>query len=366
MGCDIVADAIFSSRGHGGDIWTASVTAGLNAEEILDFSANINPLGPPAGLFDFLTQKLPEILRYPDPECRGLQAAIRRRYNPAGDILAGNGAGELIYLLPRLIAPAPVMLTAPTFTLYEKAALAAGCAVSYYMSDYLDFSLDMDGFCREISSVKPGLVILCNPNNPTGTLLSREEVLAAADACIKVGSLLAVDEAFLEFYPGHDEISMLKVQNKGVVILRSMTKMFALPGLRLGFITGESTLLKSLSRLRDPWSVNALAQRAGEFVLEDESFTERSAAFVAAAAGELAEELRKVPGLTVYPPTANYILLQSTNIKASVLQQKMIHEGILLRNCSNYQGLDDSYIRVAVRGKDENQRLVQALHKTLN
>jgi threonine-phosphate decarboxylase len=361
-----VADATFSSYGHGGDIWTASVSAGLNPEEILDFSANINPLGPPPGLFDYLTEKLPEIVRYPDPECRGLQAAICQRYNPAGDILAGNGAGELIYLLPRLIAPAPVLLTAPTFTLYEKAARAAGCEVTYYMSDHHhDFSLDMDGFCREIIRAKPGLVILCNPNNPTGTLLSRKEVLAAADACDNAGSLLAVDEAFLEFYPGHDEITMLQEQKKGVVVLRSMTKMFALPGLRLGFITGDSSLLKRLNRLRDPWSVNALAQRAGEFVLADDSFTARSSALMATTAAAFAEKLRSVPGLTVYPPSANYIFLKCTTIKVSALQQKMIGKGILLRNCSNYHGLDDSYFRVAVRGLEENERLVRALHQAL-
>lgn len=361
-----MSDAIFSSSGHGGDIWTASVSAGINPEEILDFSANINPLGPPPGLFEYLTEKLREIVRYPDPVCRSLQTAIRRRYNPTGDILAGNGAGELIYLLPRLVAPAPVLLAAPTFTLYEKAVRAAGCAVSYYMSDHQrDFSLDMDGFCREIARVKPGLVILCNPNNPTGTLLSRKEVLAAADVCSKVGSLLAVDEAFLEFYPGHDEITMLQVPNKGVVVLRSMTKMFALPGLRLGFITGEPSLLKRLNSLRDPWSVNALAQRAGEYVLADDSFLKKSSALMTAAAEELAEQLTKVPGLTVYPPSANYIFLKSTNIKVPTLQKKIIREGILLRNCSNYHGLDDSYFRVAVRGLKENERLVRALHKTL-
>ena len=168
-----------------------------------------------------------------------------------------------------------------------------------------------------------------------------------------------------EFYPSHDEVTMLQEQNNGIVVLRSMTKMFALPGLRLGFITGESSLLKRLNRLRDPWSVNVLAQRAGEYVLADDSFTERSATLVAELAGKLAEALKKVPGLTVYPPSANYILLKSTTVKVSALQQKMIQQGILLRNCNNYHGLDDRYFRVAVRGLAENERLVRALHLTL-
>ncbi len=352
--------------GHGGDIWTASLAAGISADEILDFSANINPLGPPPGLFEYLNTKMPEITRYPDSACRDLQAAIRERYNPSGETLVGNGAAELIFLLLRLTAPAAVLVTAPSFMLYEKAALAAGADVHRYMLDSnLDFHLDMDDLCCEIIRLKPGLVILCNPNNPTGTLFSRDELLSAADACTESGSLLVVDEAFLEFHPGHDEITLLQENNNGIIVLRSLTKMFALPGLRLGFITGEASLLNKLDQLRDPWSVNVLAQRAGEFALSAESFTKDTSQFISDEAGRLAEELSTISGFIVYPPAANYIFIKMENMPVPELEKKLLKAGIMIRNCGNYQGLDDSYFRVAVRTPEENQKLLFKLRQAL-
>ncbi|MBS4021053.1 MAG: threonine-phosphate decarboxylase [Dethiobacter sp.] len=354
-------------HGHGGDILTAAELAGLPPDGILDFSANINPLGPPPGLFDYLVEKLPEITRYPDPACRRLCAAIREHYRPRTDFIPGNGAGELIYLLLRTVAPTSVLISVPTFTLYEKAALAAGCRVFHYQTvNESGFQLDVASFCAEVRRQRPGLVILCNPNNPTGTLLNREEILAIAKEVAAGNGLLLVDEAFLEFNPGYDRQTLLSAPApENILVLCSLTKMFAIPGLRLGFLAGPGPMLEKLRALRDPWSVNSLAQLAGEFVLADPLFPHKTAEKMEKLAGRLVAGLRRLTKLEVYPPAANYILLQSQEKPAVLVQQELLTEGILVRGCENWHGLDSRHFRVAVRTEEENKALLAALHKVI-
>lgn len=349
--------------GHGGDILTALETGRLAAGEVLDFSANINPLGPPPGLYEYLAERLPEITHYPDPGARKLCAAIRGRYGGWCDYLPGNGAGELIYLLARALSPGPVLIQVPTFMLYERAAAAAGCTLAFLKaSESLGFCPDTDLLCAKVRQLRPRLVILCNPNNPTGALLAREELLAVAAEAAANGGVLAVDEAFLEFRDDYGRRSMLyEGMPNNVVVICSLTKLYAIPGLRLGFLAGPARLLGEISKLRDPWSVNTLAQLAGEFVLGQRAYVDRTVRETAKLAGDLAAELGKVPMLQVYPPAANYLFVQSLSIDAQELQQRLLYQGVLIRDCSNYRGLDASYFRVAVRTPGENRRLCNAL-----
>jgi threonine-phosphate decarboxylase len=350
--------------GHGGDIITAAQAAGAGTDQILDFSANINPLGTPPGLLDFLAQSLPLITRYPDPACRALYEAIRQRYETKAEIAAGNGAAELIYLLPRLTAPRPVLLTAPTFMLYERAALASGSTVHYHETCAGQlFQLDVGAFCARIRRIQPGLVVICNPNNPTGSKLDGEEILFIAGACAETGSLLAVDEAFIEFCDDYGRCSLLGDIYSNVVVIRSLTKIFALPGLRLGFLAGPGDVINKINALRDPWSVNTLAQLAGCYVLADTDFVDRTVSEVAQLSASLLAGLSSVPGIKTFPPAANYIFLQSINRRAQDLQRELLKELLLIRDCGNYRGLDDSYFRVAVRPEEENRLLLAALHR---
>lgn len=351
------------SPAHGGDIISAACLAGLAPEEILDFSASINPLGPPPGLFDFLAENLPVITRYPDPLARRLCAAIEAHYRPYAEYVPGNGAAELIFLLLRALAPRTVLIPVPAFSLYERAACAAGSRLYFHqMTPESAYSLDYSRFCAAVRERRPELVFLCNPNNPTGELLEREQLLDIAGEVAAVDGLLVVDEAFLEFREDYRRRTLLSVAGAdNVAVLCSLTKMFAIPGLRLGFMAGPTKVINAVRAARDPWSVNALAQLAGEYVLAQEGFAEKSAAAVSALGKALFESLSCLPGLTVYQPTVNYLFMESSTATSQELQRKLLSSGLLIRDCSNFRGLDSRHLRVAVRTAEENARLAAAL-----
>lgn len=350
--------------GHGGDLSTAAEQAGFATEEILDFSASINPLGPPAGLFDFLAAKLQELTVYPDPACRRLLAAISSRYRTSHSLVAGNGAGELIYLVMRAIPAGEVLVPAPTFALYEQGAQAVGRKVSYhFLQQRYNFVLDMPAFSAAVAQVRPVLTVLCNPNNPTGTLYRREDILTVAAACAEHGGYLLLDEAFLEFCPDWHLRSLLPNTPPNVFVLCSMTKMYAIPGLRLGFLAAPAEIADKIKKLREPWSVNTLAQLAGEYVLRDHGFIRHTVEQVSRLAQKLAYQLNSFSQLRVWPPTANYLFLETLVMPSFVLQKRLLTEKILVRDCSNFHGLAPRFIRVAVRTECENEALVAALKR---
>lgn len=344
--------------GHGGDIMAAAEAAGLPPESILDFSASINPFGPPPGLPEFLARHWERITRYPDPSCRAFIAAVKKAYHPVNPVLAGNGAAELIYLACRLAAPGKVLLPAPTFSLYAKAARAAGAEVEQVVfGPESGFHVDVDVLGRHVRWLRPSLVILCNPNNPTGFLHRKEEVLALYRECEAAGSLFMVDEAFLEFCPEHDRLTLLG-EKGNMLVLRSLTKMFALPGLRLGFISGPEKALAQMAALRDPWGVSAVAQLAGEYVLADMDFVRQSVNGMIRLRERLAEGIAQVGGFLVFPSAANYLFIKSSY---TGVQEFLLKRGILVRDCGTFYGLDSRYLRVAVRSEEENRRLLAAI-----
>ncbi|MBS3983190.1 MAG: threonine-phosphate decarboxylase [Dethiobacter sp.] len=350
--------------GHGGDLQTAAEQAGLTAEELLDFSASINPLGPPAGLYDFLRAQLPKLTAYPDPACRKLVSAISSRYQLKHSLVVGNGAGELIYLVMRSLPAGKVLIPVPTFALYEQGAQAASRKASYYFLQECDnFELNVPAFCDAVSRVRPALTVLCNPNNPTGTLLSREEILTVAATCAEHGGYLLLDEAFLEFCPDWPYRSMLVNTPPNVLVLCSMTKMYAIPGLRLGFLAAPAEIADATKQLHDPWSVNTLAQLAGEYVLGNHDFIRYTAEQVSRLAQKLACQLNSFSQLRVWPPTVNYLFLEVLAMPSFMLQQQLLAEKILVRDCGNFHGLSPRYIRVAVRTEAENEALVAALKR---
>jgi threonine-phosphate decarboxylase len=354
-------------HGHGGDLQTAAQLAGFEAEELIDFSASINPLGPPAGLFAYLAESLPAITAYPDPACRRLCSAIAERYPLRYEPVPGNGAGELIYLAMRAVPAGAVLIPVPTFSLYAKGALAAGrSVVQHGLRESRGYRLDTEELCDHILRLRPALTVICNPNNPTGDVLARDEALALAEACAKVGGYLLVDEAFLEFCSDWHRRTLLQETPANVLVLSSLTKMYAIPGLRLGFLVAPPVVAARVRELRDPWSVSTLAQLAGEYVLRDKHFVERSMAAVAGLAGELAASLAGMPGLRVWQPTVNYIFMETLRDSSEVLQQRLLQEKILIRDCGNFAGLTHRYLRAVVRTAEENQFLLQAMNNVLS
>jgi cobyric acid synthase CobQ/L-threonine-O-3-phosphate decarboxylase len=344
---------------HGGNIRSMATALGCAPEEILDFSANINPLGPPAWLRPVVARALAGTAHYPEPRVEGLRriAATRMGVEPE-NVVAGNGSSELLYALPRVCVARGLgraVLPVPCYGDYERACEAAGLSCeTLTLHSETGFAMDWPRLEELLS--KPALVIFGQPGNPAGTLLEPELILELADRHPK--SFFLVDEAFADFVPHLARLGAAIHPN--LFVLHSLTKFYAVPGLRLGLGYGSAKVCAELAALLPDWSVNALAQAVGEEALRDDIYARQTIDAVKELRGRLEADLAGL-GIRVFPGSANYLLCRSENPDAFALQEKLAKSRILIRNCSNYKGLDARYFRVAVRSAEENERLVQVL-----
>lgn len=351
---------------HGGNVFAVARALGVAPEDILDFSASINPLGMAPAVKEALCSSLDSLLHYPDTDCAELAEALAIHHSlSSAHICIANGSTELIHLLPRLVKGARALIVAPPFSEYGKALSRNGWDIAYLELKSADgFALPLDILAARL---KEGcdLLFLCNPGNPTGRLYSIHEIAAVMDICRRSKTFLVLDEAFMDFCE-EGSAKKLVTQGERAVILRSMTKFFAMPGLRLGYAMGPEPLIAALSALRDPWSVNTLAQAAGIASLGDAAYIAETRRFIGEEREHLFAALGAIPGLKPYPSAANYILAEvGTGQAVSELQTRLIRERILIRDCANFHGLDNRFFRAAVRTAGENERLLRALHGAL-
>jgi len=349
---------------HGGNLRRLAEKAGRPRESLLDFSANINPLGPPESLRPVISRTLEEVIHYPDPQSGELAEAIARSFGLAPDqVVLGNGSTELIFALPRALNMTRALIPAPCYVDYSRAAAMAGLKVDFVpLSEEQDFALS----CQALQDqVRAGdLVILGVPNNPTGSCPDPASIRALAAANPEAFFLL--DEAFADFVPGLGTGFDPSLDNLGVV--RSMTKFYAIPGLRLGFGLfpfGAAPLIRDQV---PPWSVNVLAQAVGLDALGQLDYADRTRSLVSVERDRLQRSLEQVPGLRIFPGRANYLFgkVESPSVTAGDLAEGMLKDhGIPIRVCDNYHGLDERYFRVAVKAGQENERLVAALADVL-
>ena len=335
---------------HGGQVYDAAGTVG----DWLDFSANINPLGLSEKVLRTLTENLRGVVNYPDPNATELKRAISNRYDvPEKNLVLLNGAAEFFYLHLNATRPARVIIPVPSFAEYERAAHSAGCEVKYFlMSAEENFSLDVDKLCAQLKT--GDCVILGRPNNPTGNLLDVEKILRLAEIAEVI-----VDESFIDFI---DAPSLRKFAAEKISVVQSLTKIFAIPGLRLGFAVVEENFARRLNLSKDVWNVNFLAQKAGAAALTDEDFLQRTRTWLATEQKFFIEQLQKLRGLKIFPPTANFVLFKlSTPELAEKILHELQREKILLRSCANFVGLDGSYLRSAIRSREENLQLLNNL-----
>ncbi|ABO51205.1 L-threonine O-3-phosphate decarboxylase [Desulforamulus reducens MI-1] len=350
---------------HGGNIWLAAETYGLKEEALLDFSANINPLGPSPLALQAMQQALVQIKHYPEPQAETLRKEISLASGLSEEMLIlGNGAAELIYALGRIIKPRRVLLPAPTFSEY---ADAFGEIEQVYIP--LDrnncFTLDIEAVGQQL---KPGdLAIVCNPNNPTGQLVSRQHLKSLAARVQAIGADLLVDEAFMDFVSPEQSLLQEIPYNSHLYVLRSLTKFFAIPGLRLGYLATSPDVIETLISVLPPWRVNLMAQAAGVASLRDKQYGARTLEQMNRLRPLLAESLASIPGLRPLSPTANFILVdcRESGYSAKEIQNFLGPKGILIRQCENFVGLDGYFFRVAVRSEEDNERLLQALRELL-
>ena len=340
---------ILDRYAHGGQIYDAKGLAG----DWLDFSANINPLGLSEKIFQTLTDNLRGVVNYPDPNASELKRAISNRYDvPEKNLVLLNGAAEFFYLYFNALRPARVVIPVPGFSEYERAARAGGCEVKYFFTSAEEnFSLDVD----KLEVTAADCVIIGRPNNPTGNLLAPEKILSLAE----VASVI-VDESFIDFL---EVESVRKFVSEKISVVQSLTKIFAIPGLRLGFAVVEENLATRLNLCKDVWNVNFLAQKAGVAALDDENFLKRTRAWLELEKKFFVARLEKMSGIKIFPPTVNFILFRHEN--ADKILNELRREKILLRSCANFAGLDETYLRSAIRSRKENLRLLDALKKIL-
>ncbi|MFD1136041.1 threonine-phosphate decarboxylase CobD [Paenibacillus urinalis] len=350
--------------GHGGDVETAAVKYGRSPADFLDYSANINPLGPPTAVTRALTEGMHHILRYPDPGHRSLKHKLAAKLKLSEDqLLIGNGAAECMALIIQAFTPAAVGTIEPGFSEYRQLAVQYGSRTEYiYGHKELYYRAELTEILELIDRVE--LLFIGQPNNPNGVQYARRELEAIAAHARDRDVKVVIDEAFIDFIPDHERETLTDSLDPypNVIVIRSMTKFYAIPGLRLGYAVGHPDLISAMSSKQVTWSVNGLALLAGEACLmENSAYEEQTQACIKMERNRLMSELASL-GFQVYPGVANYLLLETPEgWNAESLQEAMGKQGILIRNCAMYTGLGDKSVRIAVKGQQDNSRFLEVL-----
>ncbi|NLM20917.1 MAG: threonine-phosphate decarboxylase [Peptococcaceae bacterium] len=344
---------------HGGDIYTAKDLTGNS--NIIDFSANINPLGLPPGVEEAVLAALPECQHYPDPFCRELiQALAAYEHVPRENVYCANGASEIIFRLALALKPKKALLLAPSFADYEKALGTVGTTLEFYpLAAENDFHLKED-FLQFLNR-SYDMVWICNPNNPTGQGYEASFLKEVLECCHRRNTLVLVDECFMDFV---DEPEKYSVQHliesyNNLLILKAFTKIFAMPGLRLGYLlTANQQIIDRLRTAGQDWSVSVIAQKAGICALKQTEYLQKTRQLIKRERQFLLKELNKL-GVRTYGSLANYIFFQTPGHRE--LDKQLLARGILIRSCANYRGLNSEFFRIAVKNRAVNLILVAAL-----
>lgn len=376
---------------HGGNIY--KVFREKNIKEILDYSSNINPYGIPESLKKRITENLEILERYPDPDYVELRQKLSNlnKVN-LSDIILGNGATEIIFLFMKVINPKKILIVSPTFGEYERAVKATeisgdtvdlSCSngdnknienkkieIEYFeLKESDDFKLNIGNLKNELEN-KYDLLIICNPNNPTGKFLKLAQTEEILKECNKYDTKLFIDEAFIEFLADGMKESIINTEEnkKNLFVTRAFTKFFAIPGLRLGYgMYFDKELEKKISEKKEPWSVNNFAEMAGLTVLDDAEYIEKTLKWIAEEKKYMYEKLNEISGMKVYETEVNFITgkidekLFSEGLNVKILREKMLEQGILIRDASNFKFLDERFFRLAIKDRASNERVIEAM-----
>ena len=376
---------------HGGNIY--KVFREKNIKEILDYSSNINPYGIPESLKSRIIENLEILERYPDPDYVELREKLANLNNVnLSDIILGNGATEIIFLFMKVINPKKILIVSPTFGEYERAVKATeisgdtvdlSCSngdnknienkkieIEYFeLKESDDFKLNIGNLKNELEN-KYDLLIICNPNNPTGKFLKLVQTEEILKECNKYDTKLFIDEAFIEFLEDGMKESIINTEGnkKNLFVTRAFTKFFAIPGLRLGYgMYFDKELEKKISEKKEPWSVNNIAEMAGLTVLDDAEYIEKTLKWIAEEKIYMYEKLNEISGIKVYETEVNFITgkidekLFSEGLNVKILREKMLEQGILIRDASNFKFLDERFFRLAIKDRASNKRVIEAM-----
>ncbi|MFH1128603.1 MAG: threonine-phosphate decarboxylase CobD [Candidatus Omnitrophota bacterium] len=351
--------------GHGGNITKIIKAQKIPSRRIIDFSSNINPLGITPKVRNIIVKSVGVVTRYPDPECSLAREALAGFLGINKDsVLLGNGSNELIHLVPRALGCCNVLIYQPAFSEYELSVRLAGAkSLFLFAKESDDFRIDLKKVNDYVSKVD--LIILCNPNNPTGLLLEKSGLLELAKTCEKNKTFLLIDETFIEFTEGNNSLIREAARFKYLLVLRSLTKSFSLPGLRIGYLAADKEIIRKIGLFQPTWSVNALAQQLIAKGILDTHFIKKAKDYITKEKKFLFDNLKELKKLHPYYPQANFIFCKILDIRinAKSLSERLLKSGILIRDCGNFKGLDNRFFRVAVREKKDNLYLVTCLKK---
>ena len=353
-----------STGEHGGDIWGAAERQGVPLSRVLDFSANINPLGPSLKARKRLARDVSLVALYPDKRQAELRRLLAARDGIAEDcILFGNGATQLIHLLPRVGRYKRALIVEPTFSEYRRALSNSGSEIrEFFLTPKNNFHLDLNLLLRVLGREQPNVLLLASPNNPTGLVSPHRMLLRVSAFCEERDIDLIVDESFIEFTT-EPSLMTLATHRRHLLVVRSLTKSFALAGLRIGYLVAGRSRVEELAHRMEPWSVNTLALSAAAASILDTNYIQKARSLIQREREYLSRELPQLGWLHPYPSSANFLLarIRARYTTAPALERMLAARNVLVRDASDFRGLDNQYLRFAVRQRRENRRLLAEL-----
>ena len=354
---------------HGSDLEKIEEIYHIQKEDITSFSANVNPLGISPLLRDTLSKHLDAITTYPDREYAKLRKSICDYTGAEFDnIIVGNGSTELISLFIQTTHPQKALILGPTYSEYEREiALEGGQTLYYPLKEEENFQMNVEDFCSHLND-SLDLLVLCNPNNPTSTAISRKEMRRILDRAMQYGISVMVDETYEEFTDAGSKISSIPLTNNynNLIVLRGISKFFAAPGLSLGYaVTGNPDLLKYINTRKNPWTINSLAEIAGCIMFSDKEYIEKTRALITSERNRLYQLLHTWKHVKVYPSCSNFLLVKilREDVTSEMVFEHCIRKGLMIRDCSTFPFLDNSFIRFCVMSPEKNDELVEALRE---
>ncbi len=357
---------------HGSDLEMIEKVYGIKKEDIISYSANVNPLGISPKLKSTLSSQIDAIMSYPDREYTQLRNKIAEYVQTdASNIIVGNGSTELISLFIQIKHPQKALIIGPTYSEYEREVSLGGGTTRYYrLDEENDFKLNLQHLEEDLTS-DIDLLVICNPNNPTSTAITRNDMRKILDICKQKGIFVMVDETYVEFAENTDYITSAPLTGyyNNIIILRGISKFFAAPGLRLGYaICGNVDLLKEINQRKNPWTINSLAAIAGEIMFSDSEYIENTRKLISTERARICDILSNCANVKYFEPTANFILIKilKKDVTSMDLFEAAIRKGLMIRDCSTFPFLDNKFIRFCFMDPKANDALLEILLEKLN
>ncbi|HOO29144.1 MAG TPA: histidinol-phosphate transaminase [Lachnospiraceae bacterium] len=352
---------------HGSDLEKIEEIYGIKKEDIISFSANVNPLGLSTKLRTSLAAHLDVITSYPDREYTVLRKTIAAYCGSEYEhILVGNGSTELISLFIQMEHPKKALIIGPTYSEYEReVSLGGGTSLYFPLKESADFKLDLSELKSQLNE-SIDLLVLCNPNNPTSSAITRSTMRSILDICKQHDIFVMIDETYIEFADNYDEINAVPLTDvyNNLIILRGISKFFAAPGLRLGYaVTGNMDLIKTINSHKNPWTINSLAETAGQLMFTDTDYIRKTKALISSERTRIVTHLKENKDFKIYEPPANFVLVRilREDLNADLLFDKAIRQNMMIRNCASFPFLSNKYFRFCFMMPKANDRLLSCI-----